>query len=73
MYTSAAGSSVHVYLLSPFQIQQMFSKEVKLQCYFSVAGAIFGDIGVILDCFFRGRRIIWCGCSVNFHGMRLDW
>ena len=30
----------------------MFSKEVKLQCYFSVTGAIFGDIGVILGCLF---------------------
>ena len=41
---------------------------MKLQCYFAVAGAIFGDIGSISGCFCPSRGARGCSGKVTWNG-----
>ena len=72
LYTSAARSFVHVYLLAFAlldTIEVLKGSEVAMLPFFCGMRNVWwhcSDFGLS----FRGRRIIWCGCSVNFHGMR---
>ena len=55
LYTSPAGSSIHIYFLSSFGIEWMLSKEVMLQCPFVVSLHVVA----VMSISFRGRRTIW--------------